>query len=210
MVAGLIHLVAPKATLFAIRTFGADGHSTISQIVAGIYWAIDHGADVINMSFSTTQNSPALNDAIKAATDRGIICVAAAGNDGQAISVWPAAYNSVIGVGSTNNSDVRSLFSNYGSDVSLAAPGEALITTYPSSNFGLKQHYAEVWGTSFSTPLVTGTVALLVDINGHLNESQAENNFSKTAVNIGNQGLGAGELDAYQSCKYASKNGKDN
>jgi len=206
MVAGLIHLVAPRATLLPVRAFAADGTSTLGQIVAGIYWAIDHGADVINMSFSTKVNSSLLQNAIGAANAKGVICIAAAGNDGQAISAWPASYQSVIGVGSTNASDSRSLFSNYGSVASLAAPGEALITTYPST--GLRQHYAEVWGTSFSAPLVAGTAALLVDISNSMNGSQAMSIFSRSSVPIGNQGLGAGELDAYQAVS-AAKNGKN-
>jgi subtilisin family serine protease len=157
------------------------------------------------MSFSTEQNSPALQKAIDAANAKRVICIAAAGNDGQAISVWPAAYSNVIGVGSTNNSLTLSLFSNYGPMVSLAAPGEALITTYPSSDAGLKQHFAEVWGTSFSTPLVAGTAALLADINSRINEDQASIVFSQSSAPIGNQGLGFGELNAYQAAVYASK-----
>jgi subtilisin family serine protease len=206
MTAGLIHLVAPKATLLPVRVFAGDGSSTISQIVAGIYWAIDHDAQVINMSFSTQQDSNTLKKAIDAANAKGIICVAAAGNDGKAISVWPAAFQNVIGVGSTNDSDVRSLFSNYGSNVSLAAPGEAVITTYPSTKGGLKQHYAEVWGTSFSAPLVSGTAALLVDLNDSINGEQAARIFSRSSVSIGNQGLGAGELNAYQAALQAKTN----
>ena len=206
MVSGLIHLVAPKATLLAVRTFAADGTSTISQIVAGIYWAIDHNADVISMSFSTSQNSPVLQKALNDANSKGIILVASAGNDGSANLVWPAAYSNVIGVGSTNNSDIRSLFSNYGTDATLAAPGEALITTYPSSNLGLQQHYAEVWGTSFSAPLVSGTAALLVEIDSHMNGSKAQNVFKQSSAPIGNQGLGDGELDAYQAAQTAKKN----
>jgi subtilisin family serine protease len=208
MVSGLVHLVAPKATLLPVRVFAADGTATLSQIVDGIYWAIDHNADVINMSFSTKQDSPTLTKAINDAISKGIICVAAAGNDGQAISVWPAAGANVIGVGSTNNSDIRSLFSNYGSEVSLAAPGEAVITTYPSANLGLTQHYAEVWGTSFSAPLVAGTAALLVDVGKNINGPQAKSVFSKSSVPLGNQGLGAGELDAYQAASTALKNKK--
>ena len=204
MVSGLIHLVAPDATLLPVRVFAADGTATISQIVAGIYWALDHGADVINMSFSTTQNSPTLLKAINDANAKGVICVASAGNDGQALSVWPAAYGNVIGVGSTNNANIRSLFSNYGSVASLAAPGEAVITTYPSSN--RRQHYAEVWGTSFSSPLVAGVAALMVQLNQNINPQVASFLFNRSSAPIGNQGLGAGELDAYQAALFASKN----
>src|SRR5471030_3266376 len=110
MVAGLIHLVAPKAMLMSVKVFAADGTATISQIVNGIYWAVDHDANVINMSFSTKEPSAeahvdhvgivinmsfstkepsaALERAIAYANSKGVICVAAAGNDGQAEVVY--------------------------------------------------------------------------------------------------------------------------
>ena len=192
MVAGLVHLVAPRAKLMPVRVFGANGSATISQVVAGIYWAVDHGANVINMSFSATEDSQLLAAAIDYAVNKGVILVAAAGNDGKATQVWPASYPRVIGVASTNNYYTRSLFSNYGSPlVSLAAPGEANVTVYPGNR------YAQVWGTSFSTPLVTGGAALLVNSSGKTNGSQAAEALAKAKF-IG-QELGAGELDLYQA-----------
>jgi subtilisin family serine protease len=196
MVAGLIHLVAPDAKIMPLRAFGADGSATVSQIVQAIYYAVDHKVDVINMSFSVKQDSPSLKAALDYAVSQGVICVASAGNDGQAIQVWPAAYSSVIGVAATNNWDSRSLFSNYGNAlVTVAAPGEGVITTYP------KQHYAQVWGTSFSAPLVSGAAALLVDVNNQTNQGQAVKDLSHARA-IG-QELGAGELDLYQACLAA-------
>jgi subtilisin family serine protease len=198
MVAGLIHLVAPRAKLLPVRVFGANGAATISQVVAGIYWAVDHGADVINMSFSTTQDSPQLSAAVDYAIKKGVVLVAAAGNDGKATQVWPASYSNVIGVASTNNSLIRSLFSNFGAPlVSLAAPGEADVTVYPG------RHYAQVWGTSFSTPLAAGGAALLFDITKRTDGAAAEKALSQAKF-IG-QELGAGELDLYQACQYAKK-----
>lgn len=197
MVAGLVHLVAPRAKLLPVRVFGANGAATISQVVAGIYWAVDHNADVINMSFSTSQNSPQLSAAIDYAVKKGVVMVASAGNDGLATQVWPASYSNVIGVGSTNNSYIRSLFSNYGSVVTLAAPGEGVVTVYPGN------HYAQVWGTSFSSPLVAGGAALLFDINSKTDQTSATKALTQ-AKPIG-QELGAGELDLYQACLYAKK-----
>lgn len=192
MVAGLVHFVAPKARLLPVRVFGANGAATISQVVEGIYWAVDQGANVINMSFSTSVNSPVLQAAIDFAIKRGVILVASAGNDGKAAQVWPAGYESVIGVGSTNNFHVRSAFSNYGSPlVSLAAPGEADVTLYPG------KRYAQVWGTSFSAPLVAGAAALLVDTRERTDAERAASALSH-ATFIG-QELGAGELDLYEA-----------
>ena len=202
MVAGLLHLVAPSAKIMPLRVFGADGSSTISQIVEALYFAVDANVDVVNMSFSVSADSPSLRSAIIYASAHGLILVAAAGNDGAATQVWPAAYSQVIGVGSTNNQDIRSLFSNYGNSlVTLAAPGEGLITTYPTG------HYAQVWGTSFSSPLVAGGAALLVDLNGRINPGTAAKDLSN-AVFIG-QELGAGELDLFQAC-LAAKQKSDN
>src|SRR5262249_52911523 len=103
MVAGLIHLVAPRARLIPVRAFGANGAATVSQVVAPIYWAVDHGADVVNMSFSIGVDSPALATAVEYAASKVVVLVAAAGNDGKATQVWPGAYSSMSGVGSTNS-----------------------------------------------------------------------------------------------------------
>lgn len=157
MVAGLIHLFAPSAKIMPLKAFNADGTADVSNIVSGIYYAADHGARIINMSFELSQISDALLRAVNYATRKGVICIASAGNDSQQSLVYPAAYGNVIAVGSVNQQSQMSSFSNYGSDVvSIAAPGEALVTTYPGN------HYAAAWGTSFSSALVTGTTADLL------------------------------------------------
>jgi subtilisin family serine protease len=159
---------------------------------------VSHGANVINMSFSSTQSSQELQTAINYANSQGVVCVAAVGNDGKLNPpIFPAGYLSqVIGVASTNDQDIRSTFSNYGNGlVDVAAPGEADVTLYPGNN------YAEGWGTSFSAPLVSGGVALLVQLGGNrLNQAQAGQAISE--ANPTGQGLGAGELDLSQACLY--------
>ena len=199
MVAGLIHLVAPDAKIMPLRAFGADGSATISQIVQAIYFAVDREVDVINMSFSVKQDSPTLEAALDYAVSKGVICVASAGNDGMgSIQVWPAAYSSVIGVAATDNSMIRASFSNYGSPlVTVAAPGVGVITTYP------KEHYAQVWGTSFSAPLVSAAASLLLDMDSKTSQAMAVKNLSH-ATAIG-QELGAGELDLYEACLAAKR-----
>jgi thermitase len=200
MVAGLIHLVAPDAKIMPLRAFGANGAASVSQIVAAVHYAIDHKVSVINMSFSVSVDSPSLHDAMTLAAQNGIILVAAAGNSGQAVSVWPAAYDNVIGVAATDNFMQRAWFSNYGQPlVSLAAPGQDIITMYPQN------HYAKVSGTSFSAPLVAGGAALLVDINKKIDDTGAAAALAHAKPLALGLELGAGELDLYQACTNVPK-----
>uniref|UniRef100_Q021G4 Fervidolysin. Serine peptidase. MEROPS family S08A n=1 Tax=Solibacter usitatus (strain Ellin6076) TaxID=234267 RepID=Q021G4_SOLUE len=195
MVASLIHLVAPDARIMPLRAFGANGSSSISQIVAAVHYAVEHNVDVINMSFSVSSDSPALKDAMEFAFNSGLVLVAAAGNSGQAATVYPAAYSTVMGVGATDNFLQRAFFSNFGQPlVTLAAPGQDIIAMYPMN------HYAKVSGTSFSAPLVAGGAALLVDLNKKLNETSATAALSHAHALAPGLELGAGELDLFQAC----------
>src|SRR2546422_2313152 len=167
MVAGIIHLVAPTALIMPLKAFKADGTSNLFDILRAIYYAVDHGARVINMSFSTEQRSAAMGRAMNYAGSRGVICVSSVGNKGARLRVYPAAFDYVFGVGSTSNQDTRSTFSDFGEDVQLAAPGEGIITTYPGG------HYAAAWGTSFSAAFVSGGAALLLQMNMRTNPDTA-------------------------------------
>ncbi len=198
MVAGLIHLVAPTARIMPLRTFHADGTGKLYDVLRAIYYAVDSGAKVINMSFSMKAPSKELEAAIRYANSRRVICIASAGNDGSQTMVYPAGWNKVEGVGSTNDRDRRSEFSNYGNTlVSFAAPGESLITIYPGQN------YAAASGTSFSTALVSGAAALLVEIEPRINQAQAEKALSKSAVPVPQ--LGSGRIDIHRACSYAQQ-----
>jgi subtilisin family serine protease len=196
MVAGVIHLAAPTAKIMPVKVFDGDGVSTISQIVDGIHYAVDHGAAVLNMSFSSSSPSVELANAVEYAVSRGAILVASAGNGGERTVVYPAAYG-IIGVGSTNNTFHRSAFSNYGNDlVSVAAPGEEVVTLYPGNN------YAVAWGTSFSAPFVAGGAALIHQLQQSANQAQAARALTK-AIPLPGQELGAGELNLVMAAAYA-------
>jgi hypothetical protein len=196
MVSGVIHLVAPTASIMPLKAFRANGSGYTSDIIRAVYWAVFHNARVINMSFSESQSSLELELALDVATNAGRICVAAAGNSNSSTPVYPAAFSNVIGVASTSNSDVLSTFSNYGSWVWLAAPGEGIVTTYPWST------YAAAWGTSFSAPFVSGTVSLLLQAAPALSQTQAANAVGN-AVPVGS-GLGHGRLDIVQALQSLS------
>ena len=191
MVAGIVHLIAPTAKIMPLKAFRADGTSNLSDIVRAIYFAADHGVNVLSMSFSMQQSSPGLQAAIQYALGRNVTLIAASGNDGLKTLVFPASYNGVEGIGSTSNLDVRSTFSNYGSGVTLfAAPGEGVITTFPGGG------YAAAWGTSFSTPMVAGAASLVIQARPASKPGDVINALSK-AKQISDMGFG--RIDLYQA-----------
>jgi len=193
MTSGLVHLVAPKAKILPLKAFSANGTGYLANIVAALYYAVQHGANVVNMSFDLTSSSPSLNKAVSYANRAGVVLVAAAGNENTNAPVYPAAISgSVVGIASTTDWDARSSFSNYGSyDVWIAAPGEFVTSTYPGGT------YASSSGTSFSAPLVAGTAALMLNAKSSLNQSQAASALSH-AVQL-TPDLNHGRLDAYQA-----------
>jgi subtilisin family serine protease len=191
MVAGIVHLIAPTAKIMPLKAFRADGTSNLSDIIRAIYYAADHGVNVLSMSFSMQQSSPSLQAAIQYALGKNVTLVAASGNDGLKTLVYPASYNGVEGIGSTSNLDVRSTFSNYGSGVAMfAAPGEGVITTFPGGG------YAAAWGTSFSTPMVAGAASLVIQARPTAKPGDVINALSKTKQI---SDLGYGRIDLYQS-----------
>jgi subtilisin family serine protease len=194
MTSGLIHLVAPRAKILPLKAFSSDGTGNLSNIISALYYAVQHHANVVNMSFDLTYSSAALNQAVAYANKAGVVLVAAAGNESTSAPVYPAAMNSyVVGIASTTNWDSRSTFSNYGSlDVWIAAPGENIVSTFPGGT------YASASGTSFSSPIVAGTVSLLLDAKQRpVNQSQA----AKALANAQRLGpdLHNGRLNVYQA-----------
>jgi subtilisin family serine protease len=191
MTAGIVHLVAPTANIMPLKAFRADGSSNLSDIIRAIYYAADHGANIISMSFSMPQSSPGLQAAIQYALSKNVATVASSGNDGAKTLVYPASYGGVQGIGSSTNTDLRSTFSNYGSGVvTFAAPGEGVITTYPGNN------YAAGWGTSFSTPMFAGAASLVLQARPTAKPGDITNALSKTKQI---SDMGYGRIDLYQS-----------
>jgi subtilisin family serine protease len=192
MVAGVIHLVAPRARILPLKAFHADGTGNLSDILRALYYAVQNNAKVINMSFDLSTGSPELVNAINYANSRNVICVASSGNDGQQEMVFPAGMKNVMGVASTNNQDQRSTFSNYGNQIVwVAAPGEGIVTTYPFAT------YAAGWGTSFSSPFVAGTSSLI--LNMQPTDGQAQAAWALAHAKWIGFNMGNGRMDVYWS-----------
>ncbi len=182
-------------SLLAVKVADSSGIITVDSEALGIIWAADHGANVINLSLGGSTSSAAEQSAITYAQGRGVLIVAAAGNDASTAHEYPASYPGVIAVGATNGSS-RASFSNYGSWVTLAAPGVNIFSTTPTAGSTLfAAKYAHGDGTSFSTPLVAGEAALIKADDPTATTSTLRTALVHSAHGFAGLGLGAGRVD---------------
>lgn len=149
-----------NARIMPIKVLGASGSGSFSAIANGITWAVDNGADVISLSLGGSSGSSTLQSAVDYAWSRNVVVVAAAGNSNTSAASYPAFYTNCIAVGSTDQNDARSSFSNFGSWVDVAAPGSSILSTYDGNT------YATLSGTSMAAPAVAGLAGLLWAKNG--------------------------------------------
>jgi subtilisin family serine protease len=174
-------------SLLAIRVLGADGFGTTSTIAEGIVRAADAGARVLNLSLGGNATTETQSEAVAYALARGAVVVAAAGNDGQDKTLYPAANAGVIGVAATDERDRLYGWSNRGSAVRVAAPG---CNTAPL----LHGAYTYFCGTSAATPVVAGIVALLLSVDPTFTSAEIEHALQRSAVPV--PGLTFGRVDA--------------
>ena len=155
--------VAPQVTIIPVKVLNADGSGNLSDVVSGIYWAMTHGARVINMSLGAPTSAAALEQAVHKAYQAGVVIVAASGNDGENASRsggastvdYPGAYPWVIAVAASDRSDHIAPFSSFGPAVDITAPGDGILSTVPNG-------YEKMSGTSMASPHIAGVAALAV------------------------------------------------
>jgi subtilisin family serine protease len=189
---------APNAKILAVRAFDPAGTSagaegTTFAILKGLDWAAAEGARVINMSFAGP-NDPAIHRALEAATKKGIVLIAAAGNAGaKSPPLYPAADVNVIAVTATDADDKLFEQANRGNHIAVAAPGAQLLVATPDG-------YEMSSGTSFSAAEVSGIVGLMLERRGDLSPAQVRGILLATAKDLGPKGrdplFGAGLADA--------------
>ena len=151
---GRIKGVNPNVVLYSVKVLDEENKAPLSRIIKGIYWCIDNDVNIINMSFGTSTYSNAMRKAVEDAYDAGILMVGASGNNAAEVE-YPAAFNEVMAVASTNAEAEISSFSNTGKELDIAAPGEKIRT---SSFFG---GTVVTHGTSIAVPHVVGVASLL-------------------------------------------------
>lgn len=188
--------IAKDAQIYSVKVLDTQNQSTISKIVSGIYWCIDHNIDVINMSFGTAKYSETLKKAVEDASAAGIIMVASAGNRGEEAETmdYPAAYPEVLSVGAVNGEKQICGFTSKKEDADIFAPGEKVWTQ------GVFQGLTAVDGTSIATAHVTGAVALLLQAYPKAGSNWIRQLLKSSSVQIDGE-ENAGVLDIAEALK---------
>ena len=190
--------VAWNAKIMPVRISDTAGYAFYSTIAEGIYWAADNGAKVVNVSYSV-QGSTSVQNAANYLRSKGGIVVNSAGNS--AALDTTLANNALISVSATGSSDAKASWSSFGDYVDVAAPGAGIWTTTRGGG------YASVSGTSFSSPVTAGVIALMMSANPALRPTELESILKSTAVDLGSAGsdreFGAGRIDAAAAVQQA-------
>jgi subtilisin family serine protease len=190
-----------EARLMPVKVLDAEGGADVDRVAQGIVWAVDHGARVLNLSFTGAEPSVALGEAVQYARDRGALVVAAVGNDGRAEASYPAALEGVLAVGATDRNDQRLPSSNTGPYVALAAPGQQIASTFWAPDVG--NTYAQASTTSQAPPHVAGVAGLLWSVNPELRGEAVRTLLVNHADDVGPPGrddeTGAGRVNALRS-----------
>jgi thermitase len=194
--------VSWASKIMPVKVLNSAGSGSTYNLSQGIYYAVDHGAKIINMSVGAKYakwpcNWSDVEAAFNYAVSHGVLMAVAAGNDYQYGVNCPAAYDQVMAVGSTTSSDTRSSFSNYGPRLDIAAPGSSIYSTVRFGGYGYKD------GTSMATPHVAGLAALLWSFAPSLTHSQVRDLIQNNADDLGAAGwdqyFGYGRINAYNT-----------
>lgn len=174
--------VAWRVRVLPVRVLDENGQGYYSDVAAGIRYAADRGAMVINLSLGGAIYSRALQEAVDYARSRGALAVAAAGNEAARGLNYPAACSGVIGVGATDRNDLPASFSNQGEGLDIVAPGVSILSLQPGGG------YVSMSGTSAAAPQVSGAAALLLSARGPLKPEEMEGRLISSARDLGAPG----------------------
>jgi len=195
--AGTIAAIAPECRLMNVKVADDMGRCEPSVVARGIIWAVDHGAQVINISLAMIA-SLNLEEAVNYAWSQGAILIAAAGNKGGSEPSYPAYYADCLAVAGTNKNNSLALLSSYGDWVDVAAPGFNIYSELPQNQYGYKT------GTSAAGAHVSGVAALVFSIAEDSNDNGAVNDEVRWAIEnnctpMGEDGVGKGLVNAFQA-----------
>lgn len=192
--------VSPESKILPLKiNQGGNNFFSSSAVAEALLYAADFGVIIINLSLEFKEKSQCVEDAVKYAHEKGCLIIAAAGNTNSPVS-FPANLNEVMAIAAIGGSNLKSSFSNYGSEIELTAPGEFIFTTGLGGNFSL------VDGTSFSAPIVTGVAALVAAKDSSLGREQLREHLIHTADDLGEEGrdewYGYGKVNAFKAVNF--------
>jgi hypothetical protein len=178
MVAGIVDFVAPQTKLVVARVADGDGSATPWSIVKGIRFAVEQGAEVINLSFATTKRNKTIARAVEYAERKGILVVAGIGNSAVSDAFYPAKFPTVVGVSALDADGVKAPFSNWSSKTEVAAPGYSIVSQYWDGEL------VQWSGTSFASAFVTATVADCLRRRSPMEPKKIRRALERAGVNI--------------------------
>lgn len=185
---------APDTPVLVVKSLDWEGVGTYDQIAQGIVHAVDRGARIISLSLGSPQKSHTLSQAVSWAVAKGVLVVAAMGNENSDAPSYPAAYPGVLAVGSTRADDSRSGFSNRGGHMAVCAPGSKILST------DRYDKYQTLSGTSMAAPLVAALASMVWGLRPDWSAAEVKEQLRRTAVDLGEAGpdasFGAGRIDA--------------
>lgn len=200
--------LGPQLRAAPLRVLAANGSGFVTDVIAALDYALTMGFRIANLSLTIDSASVALEDAVIAATENGMIVVAAAGNTGDGPKPWvrwPAAFPQALAVAATTEADTRAYFSNYGNEIDLAAPGSDIFSTF------LGGVYRSLSGTSMASPHVAAAAAMIWSLRPDLTAAQVTALLTTTAADVNaatlpgqDQELGAGRIDLRAALLNAS------
>lgn len=181
-VAGIIKTIAPGAKIMPIRAIDSDGNAELSDIVAGVHYAIDNGASVINLSLSIPNPSVALDEAIARAKKNNVLVVTSAGNTNSDEILFPARESGVLTVAGLDELRQKANFSNFGQEVDISAPAVGIVSTHPGGTYVVRS------GTSMAAPIVSAQIALIQSALPYKSENWVRHKVRTTAecINLEN------------------------
>ena len=191
--------VSWESLLMPVKVLNASGKGSYENVALGVRYAADHGAKVINMSLGGDEDSQTLRDAVEYAYGKGCLLLAASGNYGWSTLLYPARYDHVMGVGRTDQNDVRYSTSNYGTGLNVMAPGSSIYSTMPGNSYGYLS------GTSMSCPFASGLAALVWAVEPDASNDAVQAYIQENAVDLGASGwdpyYGYGRIDVFATLK---------
>lgn len=192
--------VCPQCGLIAVKVLNADNYGTWSTVAKGIVYAVDNGADIINLSLGSDTSSNAIKNAIIYAQQNDVLIIAASGNEHSDADFYPAAFPGVIGVSATNDLDEHWVLSNYGHNIDLSAPGYMIYSTGGEENYIETDGFSYMTGTSMAAPHVAGVAGLLLSQDANRSAQEITEILLKTSDDLGEQGwdpsFGHGRINA--------------